>query len=164
GLTGPNLLLALLSLTVLIVGCMLLWRPGEPPVLLFTFAYPWMQGSVAIFHANWLGIDVTEYTPFGGEMHAAIVMSLVGVLVLTVGARLGAGPRRTRDLYALREMALSQPIKRWFRLYALSWALSFVALSLAWIVPGLTQPVLALAGMRWVFFFMLAVACFAQGR
>src|SRR5262249_29948500 len=44
------------------------------------------------------------------------------------------------------------------------WALSFVALSLAWIVPGLTQPVLALAGMRWVFFFMLAVACFAQGR
>src|SRR5262249_17785276 len=41
---------------------------------------------------------------------------------------------------------------------------SFVALSFAWIMPGLTQSVLALAGMRWAFFFMLAVACFAQGR
>jgi hypothetical protein len=164
GATGPNLLLALLSVVVLIVGCILLWRPGEPPVLLFTFAYPWMQASVAIFHANWLGIDVTEYTPFPGEMHSAVAMSLAGVLTLAVGMRLGAGPWRAGDIFALREMALSQPIKRWFWLYALAWVLSFAALSFAWIMPGLTQPVIAVAGMRWVFFFMLAVACFAQDR
>jgi hypothetical protein len=164
GGAGPNLLLALLSVAVLLVGCLLLWRPGEPPILLFTFAYPWMQSSVAIFHANWLGIDVIEYTPFGGDMHAAILMSLAGVLALAVGMRLAAGPRRMWDVLALREIALSQPIKRWFRLYALAWALSFVALSFSWVMPGLTQPVLALAGMRWVFFFMLAVASFAQGR
>jgi hypothetical protein len=164
GGVGPNLLLALLSVAVLIVGCILLWRPGESPVLLFTFAYPWMQGSVAIFHANSLGLDVIEYTPFGGEMHAAVVMSLLGVVVLAVGMRLGAGHRRPADTYALREIALSQPIKRWFWLYALALAMGFVALSLAWILPGLTQPLVALANMRWAFFFMLAVACFAQGR
>src|SRR5262249_31955031 len=62
GAAGPNFLLALLSIAVLIAGCLLLWRPGESPILLFTFAYPWLQGSVAIFHANLLGIDVGEYT------------------------------------------------------------------------------------------------------
>jgi hypothetical protein len=164
GAAGPNLLLALLSVAVLIAGCLLLWRPGEPPILLFTFAYPWLQGSVAIFHANWLGLNVAEYSPFTGEMYSAIVMSLLGLLTLAVGMRLGAGPRRTYDVYVLREMALSQPIQRWFWLYALVWAAGFAALSVAWVMPGLTQPVLALVGMRWAFFFMFAVACFAQGR
>ena len=164
GAAGPNLPLAVLSSAVLIAGCLLLWRPGEPPILLFTFAYPWLQGSVAIFHGNWLGLGVTEYTPYQGDMHSAIVMSLTGLLALAVGMRLGAGPRRTADVLAVREMVLSQPIKRWFRLYALAWAMSFVALSFAWVMPGLSQPMLALSGMRWVFFFMLGVACFAQGK
>jgi hypothetical protein len=165
GANGPNLLLALLSIAVLIAGCLLLWRPGEPPILLFTFAYPWLQGSVAIFHANWLGLGVAEYTPYHqGDMHSAIVMSLGGLLALAVGMRLGVGPRRTADVLAVREAALSQPIKRWFRLYALAWAVSFVALSFAWIMSGLSQPMMALSGMRWVFFFMLGVACFTQGK
>jgi hypothetical protein len=161
---GPNLLLAVLSVAVLIAGCMLLWRPGEPPVLLFTFAYPWLQGSVSIFHANWLGIDVTQYTPFGGQMRAAVIMSLAGLLTLALGMRLGVGKAHQGDVFAMREMALSQPVKRWFWLYALAWALGLVAARLAGYVPGLTQPMLALAAMRWAFFFMLAVACFSQGR
>jgi hypothetical protein len=165
GATGPNLLLVLLSVAVLIAGCLLLWRPGEPPILLFTFAYPWLQGSVAIFHANWLGLSVAEYTPYHhGDMHSAIVMSLAGLLALAVGMRLGVGPQRTADVLALREMALSQPIRRWLRLYALAWAMSFVALSSAWIMPGLSQPMMALSGMRWAFFFMLGMACFTQGK
>jgi hypothetical protein len=164
GATGPNFLLALLSVAVLIAGCLLLWRPGEPPILLFTFAYPWLQGSIAIFHANWLGVDVAQYSEYRGDMNSAIVMSLTGLLALAVGMRLGAGPRRMGDEHAARGIALSQPIRRWLRLYVLSWALSFAALSFAWVMPGLTQPMLALAGMRWVFFFMLGVACFTQGR
>src|SRR5215831_19982045 len=75
GGTGPNVRPALLSVAVFIAGCILLWRPGEPPILLFTFAYPWLQGSVAIFHANWLGLDVNDYAPYQGDMHSAIIMS-----------------------------------------------------------------------------------------
>jgi hypothetical protein len=161
---GPNFLLALLSVAVLIAGCLLLWRPGEPPILLFTFAYPWLQGSIAIFHANWLGVDAALYSEYTGDMNSAIVMTLTGLLALAVGMRIGAGPRHMGDVYAARGIALSQPIRSWLRLYGLSWALSFAALSFARVMPGLTQPMLALAGMRWVFFFMLGVACFTQGR
>ena len=161
---GPNLLLAVLSVAVLVVGCTLLWRPGESPILLFTFVFPWLQGSIAIFHANWLGIDIGDYAPFPGDMHTAVVLSLAGLLALAVGMRLGAGPRRAEDSFALHETALSQPMRRWFGLYVMAWVLSFLALSFAWVLPGLTQPMLALAALRWAFFFMLAVAYFAQGR
>ena len=164
GCAGPNLLLALLSVVVLVVGCMLLWRPGEPPVLLVTFAYPWMQGSIAILHANWLGIDIADHAPFHGDMHSAVVMSLAGLLALAVGMRVGAGPRRAEDIFALGQMALSQPMQRWFRLYVMAWVASFVVLGFAWVLPGLTQPMLALAALRWAFFFMLALAYFVRDR
>ena len=164
GCTGPNPMLALLAAAVLAVGSMLLWRPGESPVLLFTFAFPWVQGVVAICHVNFLGIDIADYFPFPGDMHAAVVMSLLGLLVLAIGMRLGAGPRRPQDALAPRETALSQPVRRWFGLYAAAWAVSFVALSFAWVMPGLTQPMLALAALRWAFFFMLALAHFVRGR
>src|SRR6516165_6798549 len=129
GAPGPNFLLALLSVAVLIAGCLLLWRPGEPPILLFTFAYPWLQGSIAIFHANWLGVAVAQYSPYTGDMNSAIVMTLTGLLALAVGMRLGAGPRRMGAAYTARDVALSQPIQSWLRLYALSWAVSFAVLS-----------------------------------
>jgi hypothetical protein len=161
---GPNLLLALLSITVLVVGCLLLWRPGESPILLFTFVIAWLQGSVAIYYANWQGIDVIDHAPFSGDMHAAFAMTLAGLLAAAVGMRLGAGARRPEDAFALHETAQSQPMRRWFQLYAIAWALSFVALSFAWVLPGLTQPILGLAALRWAFFFMLALAYFAQGR
>src|SRR5262249_45143181 len=124
GCTGPNVLLALLSVLVLLVGCMLLWRPGEPPILLFTFAFPWVQGSTAIYHANWLNLDVADYALFPGDMHSAIALSLLGLLALAVGMRLGAGPRHKEDPPAAHSLALSQPVKRWFWLYALSWMMS----------------------------------------
>lgn len=164
GAAGPNLLLALLSVAVLVAGCMLLWRPGESPILLFTFFYPWVQGSIAIYHANWLGLDIADHTPFLGDIHAAVVMSLAGLLVLAVGMRLGAGRRRAADPFALHRMALSHPMRRWFGLYAAAWAIGFLALSFARVLPGLTQPMLALAALRWAFFFMLAFAHFAHGR
>jgi hypothetical protein len=162
--TGPNLLLALLSVAVLVLGCALVWRPGESPVLLYTFIYPWVQGSVAVFHANWLGIDIAEYSPYPGDMQSAAVLSLLGLLALAVGMRLGAGPRRAVAALDLHQTALSQPIARWFRLYALTWGMSFAALSFAWVFPGLYQPMLALAALRWAFFFMLAFAYFVHRR
>jgi hypothetical protein len=159
---GPNPLLALLSVAVLVVGSILLWRPGESPVLLFLFAYPWVQASTAVFHANWLGMDIAVYSPYIGDMHSAVSMSLCGLLILAVGMRMGAGPRRP-DLYAAAQhLALSHPMERWLWLYGLAWVASFAALTFAWVLPGLTQPMLALANMRWAFFFMLAYAHFTR--
>lgn len=160
---GPNLLLALLSVVVLVVGTTLLWRPGESPILLFIFALPWVQASIAVYHANWLGISIADYSPFFGDTETAVALSLASLVALALGMRLGAGPQRPEDVLRPSQMALSQPLQRWFRLYAVAWLASLLARSFAWVVPGLSQPMLALAGMKWAFFYMLAAAYFVRG-
>src|SRR5271166_5798207 len=137
GAFSPNVLLALLSVTVLILGCMLLWRPGESPILLFLFVFPWLQASISIFYANWLGIDVAALDPFGGDISTAILLSIAGLIMFAAGMRVGAGPWRWQDSYVLQREALSNPFSRWFRLYLVGWTTSFVALSFAWFIPGL---------------------------
>ncbi|CAA2141118.1 hypothetical protein HYPP_02279 [Hyphomicrobium sp. ghe19] len=159
---GPNIGLAFIAVLVLLVASTLLWRPGEPPILLFTFAYPWIQASVSIFHSNWLGITVADYAPFSGDMQTAILLSLFGILILAIGMRLGAGSSHSQDARNARALALSQAIEKWFWLYAVSAAVSFAALAFAWTVPALSQPMLALAGLKWAFFFMLAYASFVR--
>ena len=59
---GVNSLLAFFAIVVLVVGCILLWRPGEAPILLFVFGYQWLQASISVFHANWLGVRVPQLT------------------------------------------------------------------------------------------------------
>ena len=161
---GSNVLLALFALAALILGCMLLWRPGESPILLFAFVYPWLQASISIFHANWQGTDVAALTEFGGDIHTAILLSIACLLVYAAGMRAGAGPWRWQDAHGLRQQAVSHPFSRWFRLYLAGWATSFVALSFAWVIPGLSQLMLGLASLKWAFFFMLAFAVFVGVR
>jgi hypothetical protein len=159
---GPNIALAALSVLVLVVGVSLLWRPGEPPVMLFVFGYQWMQASISVFQANWLGLEVINNTPQGGDMDTAIALTLVGLAIMSVGMRLGAGPERVDVQIAARHVALTQPISRWFWLYVIAAVVAMMASAFAWTVPGLAQPILALSSMKWASFFMLAYATFVR--
>jgi hypothetical protein len=52
--------------------------------------------------------------------------------------------------------------RRAAKLYAMAWLISFIALSCAWVVPGLSQPFMALAQLKWAFFFILSYVTFAR--
>ena len=80
---------------VFFLGGVLLWRAGESPILLFIFAYQWLQIVVAIFYAGWLGIDLNDYSTFHGDMQMAATLSLTGLALLICGMRLGARPGPT---------------------------------------------------------------------
>jgi hypothetical protein len=159
---GPNLTLAALSVLVLVVGVSLLWRQGEPPAMLLVFGFHWLQASILIFYANWLGLDVASTSKMGGAMDAAIALTLVGLATMALGMRCGAGSKRVEVQIAARQVALSQPISRWFWLYVTASVAAAVALAFAWMVPGLLQPIIALVSMKWAFFFMLAYATFVR--
>lgn len=161
---GPNTDLALEAALVLVVGGALLWRPGESPILLLVFVLQWLQASVAIYHANWLGTGVAAYSMVGGSTSLAVELSLSALLVLAIGLRLGAGAADPAGAAAARHIALAVPAGKWFQLYIQAYALAFVALASAWIVPGLAQPLLALASLKWASFFMLAYAAFVNPR
>jgi hypothetical protein len=125
-------------------------------VLLFLFALPGLQASVAIFHANWLGLTVAELSPFTGDLQTATLLSLAGLLAVAVGMRLGAGAWRWQDSAEAGMQARIIGFDRWLRLYLVAWAASSAALTFAWVVPGLSQPMLALASLKWAFYFLLA--------
>ncbi|WP_072387914.1 hypothetical protein [Hyphomicrobium sp. CS1BSMeth3] len=158
---GPNIELALLSIVVLIAGCLLLWRPGESPILLFIFVLPWLQGSIAIFHANWLGMGVEMLAQVPSDMRTAILLTQAGLLVHALGLRIGAGRWRRQDAHLMHEQALWLPTRRWAQAYAGAWLVSFAALTFAWLVPGLAQILLAFVTLKWAFYFMLAYVAFA---
>jgi hypothetical protein len=160
---GPHMALAALSVLVLVVGMTLLWRPGESPILLLIFGYQWMQASIPIFKGNWLGLGLNDISERHlGDMDTAIALTLVGLASLALGIRWGAGPRRVDLQMTARHVALSQPISRWFLLYVVGSGVAAFSLAFAWTVPGLSQPMLALASIKWAFFFMLAYATFVR--
>ncbi len=159
---GPNLPLAILSVIILILGSALLWRPGDSPILLLLFGYQWLQASARIFHSNFKGVDVSDLSYAVGQVSLASFLSLVALLTLAIGLRIGAGPWRAFDGQVCRYIAISQNTKSWFRLYALAWVGSAAALLLAQYVPGLSQPLLAATTLKWAFFWILAYATFIR--
>lgn len=161
---GPNIALAAMSVAVLLIGSAILWRPHESPILIFVFLYQWMQSSIAIFHSNKLGISVQEYSVIGGNSSSAIIMSLFAILAVSVGMRCAAGPVRESDGEAVRASVLQQPLERWFRLYIIAVVIGVVALVFSRMLPALSQPLQAVANMKWAFFFALAYGAFVSGR
>jgi len=159
---GANSLLALAATLALIIGSALLWRPGEPPILLFIFGYQWLQSSIAIFHANRFGKTVSELSAYGGNLQLAIILSLLGLLALTVGMRLGAGRWRPGVAQLARNTALQNDTTRWFYMYGVAILLASLARSFAWVIPGFSQPLLALANIKWAFFFALTYVTFVK--
>src|SRR5687768_14389240 len=76
---GENTLLGLISIIVFLLGFALFWRPGEPPILLYIFGFQWLQASMGVFRANWLGIPIDELSFFSKSMGESTLLSLVGL-------------------------------------------------------------------------------------
>lgn len=162
--TGPNVLLALLALCVFFFGTSLLWRPGEPPIQIAVFVVQWLQVSLLIFYANILGTDVNAISELSTSTDRAIILSEVGLVMFVVGMRLASGGSVTEYSELARNMALRSSVYIVFRIYIAFFAIACVTEGLAWTIPGLAQPLIALAALRWGFFGILTYICFTRRR
>lgn len=164
---GLNPLLAGYALAVLLAAFLLLWRPGESPVMLLVLGLQWLQASVKVLNANLLGVPIEDLAQFGSDIATSTSLSLTGLLLLTVGMRYGAGPSHPATPAAARATALQYPVSTWFKWYLIALVVGTVAQSLSYQINALSQPLLALANLKWAFFFMLTHAVFSrpmQGR
>lgn len=159
---GPNAALAAGALVALLLGCALLWRPGEAPILLYVFAIQWLEASISVFHANLLGIHVDDIGLRGADIELATILSLLGLLALAAGMRIAAGPPRRADTALARHQAEAIPQRRWLLLYIAVFAVATAAQALALAMPGLSQPLLAVAKLKWAAFVMLTFVSFAR--
>ena len=92
GLLTPNPLLTTVGIGVLPVLAALLWRPGEPPILLLVVLNQWTQVFVPVLRADLAGQRVGEDIRLP-EMELAAWLGLLAVVVLALGMRIG---RRSR--------------------------------------------------------------------
>lgn len=161
-LLAPDPELAAGGIAILMAFFALLWRPGESPILLFIVVYQWVQVNAKTFYGALIGVKVASQPSYGGDVVLAIILGNAAVLSLALGLRFGCGQWRpgTRELGF--QQSSSIPMKVWLQLYWLAWIVSAVASTVAWIVPGLTQVLLAFSGLRWAALFILTYAAFAR--
>ena len=141
----------------------LLWREGEPPVLLFACVFQWMQATAAIFYTNHFGLTLSE--AFGSnELGIATWLSILAVLVLAVGIQLsfiGAGPPRAVELESAASLI---DINKVAVLYGCSFVVSGLLSTLAWHFSSITQILLAIAAIKWAVVFLLCYTVLHQRR
>jgi hypothetical protein len=159
GLLTPNPMLTAASIMLLPIFMTLLWRQGETPVLLFAISFQWLQVTAKVFHANVLGIGVTQLSPYtiGEELASiekAIWLSLVGLLVLAFGMRWGMRKLGNVEKERAAWEASQFSTDRAFLLYLGCTALASVLEANAWSFGGLIQVVRAVAGIKWIGFFL----------
>jgi hypothetical protein len=161
---GPNYLLALLVCALLIVGVFLLWRPGEPQILLFLFSFQWLQVATSVFFANLRGVALAESIDSFPGVDRATTLASIGLLSLAIGIRIAAGPQQASYLMMIRNSIQRIPASRWLKIHLIVWCVSSLSLVFARLVPGLSQPLLALADMRWGTFLIFTIVTFARPR
>lgn len=160
GLLAPNGPLTAASLLVLAALIGLLWRPGEPPLLLFGAGFQWVQVTAKVFHADVFGMPISALSQ-SPSIEQATWLSLAGLVVLAAGMRI-ATSRLPPQGKRLAESAASFTISRAFWLWAIGSVVSALILNVAWSFGGLTQILLALVKIRWAPFFWLAYLVFQR--
>ena len=166
GFLTTNPLLTTGALAVLPTLAALAWRPGEPPILLFIVGFQWLQATAKVFHANMLGVDVTELVLFSEietpQTARAIWLSLAGLLVLAVGIRVVLQRLPPNDIDAIRKRAEAFSIQKAFVLYlALSIGLTAIYQSVGY-WSSFRQVLLAVSLLKWSGFYLLAYLVFLR--
>lgn len=170
-LTSYDPLLAFSCIAVLPMLAVLIWREGEPPVAFAAVVAQWLQVSTGVFHAAANGLALNDLflspganraTTFG--VNYATWLSLLGLLVLSLGIRLSNINRPPMNIQALHAEIRSYKYSRIVGAYVLSQLLNLTFDGMIFAFPGLVQALLAASQLRWVFFFILVVTTLVQRR
>ena len=161
GLLTPNPLLTTAGVAALPLLTMLLWRPGEPPILLLVALNQWIQVFMPALRADLGGQRVGEDIRLP-ETEAAAWLGLFTVLVLALGMRLGAGRGAGMEQRDVDRWNLELKWTRLAAFYSSALVLALALPEIAWLVPSLRQPILVFGGLRWIAVFM--VLWMATGR
>lgn len=155
-----------LSLGVVVSGvavAVLLWRGHEPMGMLYAMGFHWLQASMPVIAANFSGLALSG-NEYDVAIAPAIWLSLGGTVAVAAGLRLGAGKAAsTWDVNSVIEIMAEISPRKLFLATLLAIAFYQVILRLAYILPGLTQPLLAFGLARWSLVLMLAYVVMTRG-
>ena len=157
----PNTGLALYACFVLGVGTTLLWRPGEPPILLLIFLFQWLQVAIGLFYGFFIGLPIDSLAGMAGSHQKAVFLLLTGLLVLAFTIRFAAGPSIRGLFPRVQVFVAARPLRFWLWVFIAAWIFSAACASFASASGGLRLIFLSLADVKWAAFMLLTLATFA---
>lgn len=157
---GPNALVGIYGLAVFLIGVLLLWRPGEPQILVLIFLYQWSQCAVGALYGNAVGLSLNELAGFSGQHDYASALMLTSIIVLAICMRATAGEPISDLGTRIKEMVGARPFNFWLRVYAAAWLFGAVCELLASVAGGLSIFLFSLSGVKWAGFVLLTFAAF----
>jgi hypothetical protein len=152
-LFASNPLLTASGILVLPLLFVLLWRPDEPPSLLFAAAFQWVQVFVPVMQANIHGEPMRGEV--GPELEMAAWLGLGTIVMLAVGMRIGRGKRSIANRVQLKEEVAELSPGRLLVAYALALGVPTITAAVAGVVPGLLQALLGLSLLRLMVVFLV---------
>lgn len=163
GLVTPNPLLTAASFVVLLLLLTLLWRPGEPPILIMCSLMQWLQVVTPVFDADLQGVtlEVSSGVPTHDQ---ATWLSLLGVLVMASGMRLALKHRLGSVAPQIEQEFAALDLPRVFAGYLVAFGLTTFSGYIAWQLGGLTQLVLAVGLLKWGMLWLLMCGALTQER
>jgi hypothetical protein len=164
GLLTVNPLLTLCGFIIPPVLTLLLWRAGEPPVLLFAVGYQWVQVFVPVLNADMLGVHVGGNKNFPGLEFAAW-LGLLSIIVLAIGMRFGVrGSKYLTNNDALNEWSSQLDVKQVMVCYLTSYVVAYLSFSLTAIFPGVEQVAVTLSYASTMMLFLIFWAALRYKR
>ncbi len=161
GAFSPNPLITPVAIILLTTCIRLLWRRGEPPILVFAVGMQWLQAAGAIFYANSYGLSLTA-TWGGPQLEQATWLSLAAIGVLSLAMRLAlVGCKRSRHASLVRDGSRVNIVNA-FIAYAISAVIAGIVGIVAWQYPNIAQEIYALATIKWVAVFILSYCVLEQ--
>ena len=163
-LLTPNPLITAACALAVPLFALLLWRRGEPPVLLLIAMFQWLQVSIRVFHADFVGLrldemDVSLYRP----VESAIWLGLAALVVLALGMRLGAGRAARNESAGPAEAEVEMlHLPRLFAAYLALAVAGLLVSRYGWRYLGFSQLLVAVASLKAVPLFLLVYASFKR--
>lgn len=140
---------------VALLGNDLLLKP-----VLFASGFQWLQASIEIFRANFSGAPLQAASEFP-YLTIACSLSIMGVIMFAVGARLGCGLNTKIDLSAMTDSIERLSPARIAIAYFLVFGLTLFQSLMVEVMPGLSQGFLVFVVLRESLLLLLAINVFA---
>lgn len=158
-----NPMLTTVGILVVPMLVSLLWRSGEPPILILCCMMQWLQVITPVLHADLLDKPLDSVSGLATH-ETATWLSLVGVVAMAVGMRLALKHRLGSLVMQIEREMEELNLPRVFFGYLGAFGLAAVCGDLAWKLGGLAQLVLAVSSLKWALLWLLLCTAFVQGR
>lgn len=110
---SANPVLSLVCIAVLVFIVAMLWLPNQPPILLFSLFYQWLQVTMVVWQANGQDVAVSQMDR-SIPLETAVWYSLIGLAVVSGGMRLTLSGMKTdvaaRAIEAAQKVDISKLI------------------------------------------------------